>query len=97
MSRSSIEMAQVAVPQAVASKASSTRRPSTTVNQSRIDGVSLRDLQRTETTTSKSTTAIVISSVTLVTGISTLLNGLTTVILPTMAVDLDIPDNLLLW
>jgi hypothetical protein len=33
----------------------------------------------------------------LVTSISSLLNGLTTVILPTMAVDLDIPDNLLLW
>jgi hypothetical protein len=57
----------------------------------------LRGLERTVTDTSKGTTAIVIASVTLVTGISTLLNGLTTVILPTMAVDLDIPDNLLLW
>lgn len=48
-------------------------------------------------TTSTTTTVTVITSVTLVMGISTLLSGLTTVILPTMATDLEIPGNLLLW
>jgi hypothetical protein len=103
MSLTSIELSDIAIPQAPqavfakASRVGSTRRPSTIVNDSRSDEVSLRGLERTETDTSKGTTAIVIASVTLVTGISSLLNGLTTVILPTMAVDLDIPDNLLLW
>jgi hypothetical protein len=59
--------------------------------------VTLRGLERIPTTTSKATTAIVIASVTLITGISALLSGLTTVTLPTMANDLGIPDNLLLW
>ena len=47
--------------------------------------------------TSKATTAVVIASATLITRISMLLSGLNTVTLPTMAVDLKIPDNLLLW
>ena len=103
MSLTSIELADIATaqaPQAVFAKSSrvaSTRRPSTIVNESHSDEVSLRGLERTVTNTSKGTTAVVIASVTLVTSISSLLNGLTTVILPTMAVDLDIPDNLLLW
>jgi hypothetical protein len=105
MSLTSIELSDIATPQAPqavfakSSRVASTRRPSTIVNESRSDEASLRGLERTvtNTDTSKGTTAIVIASVTLVTGISSLLNGLTTVILPTMAVDLDIPDNLLLW
>jgi hypothetical protein len=102
MSSTTIELSDIATPQAPqavfakSNRVASTRRPSTIVNEARSGGVSLRELERTETT-SKGTTAIVIASVTLVTGISSLLNGLTTVILPTMAVDLDIPDNLLLW
>lgn len=103
MARTSIELSNIATPQAPqavfakASRVASTRRPSTIVNESRSDEVSLRGLERTVTNTSKGTTAVVIASVTLVTGISSLLNGLTTVILPTMAADLEIPDNLILW
>ena len=101
MSRTSIELNQIAapqVPQAVFAKTPSTRRPSTIASNAQSDEVTLRGLERSPTTTtSKATTAIVIASVTLITGISTLLSGLTTVTLPTMAVDLEIPDNLLLW
>lgn len=100
MSRTSIELNQIAapqVPQAVFAQTPSTRRPSTAASNARSDEVTLRGLERAPTTTSKATTAIVIASVTLITGISTLLSGLTTVTLPTMAVDLEIPDNLLLW
>jgi hypothetical protein len=46
---------------------------------------------------SKSQTVIVISSVTVITGISSLLAGLVTVGLPTIARDLKIPTALLLW
>jgi hypothetical protein len=100
MSRTSIELPQIVapqVPQAVFAKAPSTRRPSTVASNARSDEVTLRGLERIPTTTSKATTAIVIASVTLITGISALLSGLTTVTLPTMANDLGIPDNLLLW
>jgi hypothetical protein len=45
----------------------------------------------------KATTAIVLVTVVCVTMISTLLAGLVTVGLPTMAAELDIPPNLLLW
>jgi hypothetical protein len=45
----------------------------------------------------KGTTAIIFASITGVTGISSLLSGLVTVILPTMAKDLDISKSLLLW
>jgi hypothetical protein len=45
----------------------------------------------------KGTTAIVLVTVVCVTMISTLLAGLVTVGLPTMAAELDIPPNLLLW
>jgi hypothetical protein len=46
---------------------------------------------------SKSQTVIVISSVTVITGISSLLAGLVTVGLPTIAKDLSIPPGLVLW
>lgn len=45
----------------------------------------------------KQTTAIVLVTVVCVTMISTLLAGLVTVVLPTMAQELDIPPSLLLW
>jgi hypothetical protein len=48
-------------------------------------------------TPSKGTTAIVLVTVVCVTMISTLLAGLVTVGLPTMAAELDIPPSLLLW
>ncbi|WPH04306.1 Hypothetical protein R9X50_00719500 [Acrodontium crateriforme] len=62
---------------------------------------SLQPLQRVDSAatvvTSKTQTGFVIVSVTLITGISTLLNGLTTVALPTIAAELKIPHGLLLW
>ncbi|KAK4548733.1 hypothetical protein LTR36_008506 [Oleoguttula mirabilis] len=100
MSRTSIELTTVAQPRAVAK--SSIRRTSTPVNASIIslveqDALSTPSLEPTIAITSKSRTAVIIASVTLITAISTLLNGLTTVALPTIAAELDIPDSLLLW
>lgn len=45
----------------------------------------------------KGSTAIIFTSVTAVTGISSLLAGLVTVALPRIVHDLDIPHSLLLW
>ena len=45
----------------------------------------------------KGPTAIIFTSVTAVTGISSLLNGIVTVALPRMVHDLEIPTSLLLW
>jgi len=45
----------------------------------------------------KGTTIIIFTSITAVTGISSLLSGLVTVALPTIARDLDLPPSLLLW
>jgi hypothetical protein len=100
MSQTSTELTRIAapqVPQAVLTKTPSTRRLSTIASNAESDEVTPLGLERTRTTASKATTAIVIASVTFITGISSLLSGLTTVTLPTMAVDLEIPDNLLLW
>ena len=46
---------------------------------------------------SKAVTAAIITSVTCVTGISSLLSGLVTVSMPTIAEDLALDDSLLLW
>lgn len=46
---------------------------------------------------SKGTTIMVLITVVCVTGISALVHGLLTVVLPTMARDLDLHDSLLLW
>ena len=46
---------------------------------------------------SRGTTAVVITSVTCITGISSLLAGLVVVGLPTIAKDLALDANLLLW
>jgi hypothetical protein len=51
----------------------------------------------TEINVTKSQTVVVISSVTVITGISSLLAGLVTVGLPTIANELDIPAGLVLW
>ena len=109
MSRTSIEVAPagVAVPDVVAKGSThellsirpslqSSIQPSVD-NISAYDGISLHSLERTETITSKSRTVVIIASVTLITAISTLLNGLTTVALPTIADELHIPDGVLLW
>ena len=103
MSHTQIELTTIQPPDAVASKASSLRRPSS-ARGSRIsseannpDTYSLSNLERVDTVTSNARTAAIIASVTLITAISTLLNGLTTVALPTMAKELNIPPGLLLW
>lgn len=99
MSHTTIELSSIATPE-VALKPNA-RRPSSVHTsippQIDQDDYSLHELERVSTVTSKSRTAIIITSVTLITGISTLLNGLTTVALPTMAAELGIPDSLLLW
>ena len=45
----------------------------------------------------KGKTLVVIASVTFITGISSLLSGVVTVALPTIARDLGLSDNLILW
>ena len=45
----------------------------------------------------KGTTAVIFASITGVTGISSLLAGLVTVVLPKMAKDLSLSDSVLLW
>lgn len=103
MSHTQIELTAIQPPDAVASKASSLRRPSTVQpsrksgESSRADLQSLHSLERVDTVTSKTRTTAIIASVTLITAISTLLNGLTTVALPTMSKELSIPPGLLLW
>ena len=47
--------------------------------------------------TSKSKTAIIIASITMVTGVASMLNGIVTVILPTLQVDLQLSESILLW
>lgn len=104
MSHTQIELTTIRPPSPIAStKASSLRRPSsarpsrTSNEETHPDNYSLNSLERIDTVTSKSRTAVIIASVTLITAISTLLNGLTTVALPTMAKELNIPHGLLLW
>ncbi|EMC95888.1 hypothetical protein BAUCODRAFT_507807 [Baudoinia panamericana UAMH 10762] len=98
MSRASIELETVNKPEpaftAKASQASKYTAPSIVSDH---DGIPLRPLERTITVTSNSRTAVIITAVTLITAISTLLNGVTTVALPTMARELSIPDALLFW
>lgn len=103
MSNTSIEIATLAQPEAGAKNP--VRHPSTDsrIPQSRNEAIEISsshnlDSTRTATTiTSATQTAAIIISVTLITAISTLLNGLTTVALPTMADELNIPDSLILW
>jgi sugar phosphate permease len=112
MSLSQVELSIIQRPEAAAKDLSlrrpSTSRPSTLGRFSNetdrdaqslhgLDIQSLHSLERTDTVTSKSRTVVIIICVTLVTAISTLLNGLTTVALPRMAKELSIPDGLLLW
>lgn len=102
MSHTQIELTVIQPPEAAAKDPSlrrfSTSRPSTRFsNDTDRDIQSLHNLERTDTVTSNSRTAVIIACVTLVTAISTLLNGLTTVSLPRMAKELDIPEGLLLW
>jgi len=51
----------------------------------------------TRKVTSKAKRAVIIASITLVTGVASMLNGLVTVILPTLQQDLHLSDSILLW
>jgi len=110
MSETSIQLQPIAPPEAAAKsnrrlswvRPSSTRDPSLQIDRSEFDdGTSLHPtvsrsaaaIDITDTTR----TAAIIASVTLITAISTLLNGLTTVALPTIQAELHIPDSMQLW
>lgn len=112
MSRTSIELTSPQPPAAIATSSTSARRTYSRSTQSRAttttranvlsdngeDDYSLHSLERAaDTATSKSKTAVIIASVTMITTISSLLSGLTTVALPTIAIELSIPQSLLLW
>ena len=91
-----IELTTIQPPDAVA-KSESLRRLSAANTDPGDDDSTLPNLERVDTVTSKSRTVVIIASVTLTTGISTLLNGVTTVALPHMAAELAIPPGLLFW
>ena len=106
MSTIEIALTAIAPPEAAAKSTKSIRSTRSSFQDSRApsetavfnhDSYSLHSLERTDTVTSKSRTAAIITSVTLMTAISTLLNGLTTVALPTMVEELHIPASLILW
>lgn len=59
------------------------------------DDLSLRRVATTVETTAQ--TALVITAITLVTATASLLNGLVTVSLPTLAIDLGLGPDVLLW
>lgn len=92
-----IELGTIQPPDAVA-KSDSLRRLSAAKTDADNDADhSLHSLERVDTVTSKSRTVVIIASVTLTTGISTLLNGVTTVALPYMVRELGIPQGLVVW
>lgn len=99
MSRSSIELVPVTYP------SSAVTNPSlkSTATLDHVPSIASQDGVRTETRSlgtqdvSKGITAAVITSVTCVTGISSLLAGIVTVAMPIIAQDLNIPSNLQLW
>ncbi|KAI9036808.1 uncharacterized protein KD926_001263 [Aspergillus affinis] len=57
----------------------------------------LREVEEERRAVSTQITAIVITCVTFSTGIQSFLAGLVTITIPTVAVDLSLPDNLVLW
>ncbi|EON65456.1 hypothetical protein W97_04694 [Coniosporium apollinis CBS 100218] len=105
MSRTSIELVpQVTYPASVALPAPTANTGSTysiATRQSESNDDDRRTLTEVVSAgrkdLSKGTTAVVITSVTCITGISSLLAGLVTVGLPTIAKDLNIPPALELW
>lgn len=101
MSRTSLTIqdnVSIAYPESVAltplppSTQSLARRPSSDSERTHLTRVRSRSINVT-----KGKTFIVITSVTVVTGISSLISGVITVALPTLALDLSIPTGLLLW
>ena len=99
MSQTAIELQPLR--ELATSQRPSLERPSQALLRSKRD-VSPAPLQRISTNESrsvdsKSKTAIIITAIAMVTGISTLLNGLVTVILPTLSKDLKLANSLLLW
>jgi len=70
-----------------------------TPNTSAEDG--LANVHSNVTTTrpapSKAKTAVIIASITMVTGVASMMNGLVTVVLPTLQKDLHLDQSILLW
>ncbi|KAK3113804.1 hypothetical protein LTR53_008542 [Teratosphaeriaceae sp. CCFEE 6253] len=113
MSETSIQLHPIPLPDAVAKttlrrsswvRPTSTRGSSFQLDRELDDVTSLHSLRPTMSTaansiaiTDTSRTAAIIASVTLITAISTLLNGVTTVALPTIAKELHMPESIQLW
>ncbi len=113
MSATTVRLQTISSPEAVATSSlrrsswvrdASTREPQFQHDRELDDAIPLHSLQSTVSArevpfsiTDASRTAAIITSVTLVTAISTLLNGLTTVALPTITSELHIPDSMQLW
>ena len=110
MSRTSIELNPLAHPTAVHARPSQGYPPSIVPSFAPSVAPSVHTIQTFESNdglssglgepaevTSKGRTLVIILSTTLVTGIGSMLNGLVTVTLPQLAVDLGIQDGLLLW
>lgn len=99
MSRTSVELAEVA-PAHLSTPSqttlASTRRRSD-ASSHEVEITTAGSIARVETSVSKSRTTAIIICITMITSISTLLNGLTTVALPTLASDLGLQPGMLLW
>lgn len=102
MSRTSIELAQIAPetplprPSSVVLKSERKNGSEEDINQAVISPPANAVAAEVEAP-GRTTTAIVLSSVVCTTGVSTLLAGLVTVGLPTMAKDLGLDTAMLLW
>jgi len=96
MSHTSVE--RLTYPLSVAQLPSSHSTLKRTVSKSRDEHPPMAEsIASGQEKVSKGTTAVVIMSVTCITGISSLLAGLVVVGLPTIAKDLALDANLLLW
>ena len=96
MSHTSVEL--LTYPLSVAQLPSSHSRLERTLSKSRDERPPMvESIASGQEKVSKGTTAVVIMSVTCITGISSLLAGLVVVGLPTIAKDLALDANLLLW
>jgi hypothetical protein len=98
MSRSSVELVTYSeFPPSPSSQSLNNHESSAPSQQNGSIGAELAPVASTHEDVSKGTTTVVIASVTCITAIGTLLSGLVTVGLPTMAKDLGLEQSLLLW
>ncbi|KAK5733841.1 hypothetical protein LTR17_009393 [Elasticomyces elasticus] len=113
MSATKVQLQPISSPEAVATtslrrsswvRPASTRETNLHHDRQFDDDIALQTLRPTESAhqipfsiTDAGQTAAIIGSVTLVTALSSLLNGLTTVALPTITAELHIPEAMQLW